>query len=137
MKSAFPKIVSAFAAVCLFASIITLGGCSKYVSKYKAVAFVHTNTAKTASMSFSDFEGTMVFNLKCGSDGGKIKYTANLEEGDIKVYYDCDGVKTPLFGIGTGGETYSVGGQLKNGRVYLIVETDGKCRNGKLNFETV
>ncbi len=74
--------------------LLSLSGCNKYTSHYKAVAFVHTNTAKNASMSFSEFEGTYVFNLNCKSADEKIYYSENLANGTAKVFYDCNGTKT-------------------------------------------
>lgn len=73
--------------------LLPLSGCSRYISSYKAVAFVHTNTTKSASMRFSSFEGTMVFKLKCESEDQKINYSVKLENGIAKVFYDCNGTK--------------------------------------------
>ena len=53
--------------------VMCFAGCDKYTSKYNAVAFVHSNEAHTASMSFSEFEG-----------------------------YDCDGTKKGLYTVKEG-----------------------------------
>ena len=58
MKKTATMMIAAVMCVMCFA------GCDKYTSKYNAVAFVHSNEAHTASMSFSEFEGTMVFKLE-------------------------------------------------------------------------
>ena len=55
------RTVSLFVAVFM---ILTLVGCSKYHSKYKAVGFVHSNDLSSAYMNFYTFEGRMVFKLK-------------------------------------------------------------------------
>ena len=45
--------------------LFCLFGCGKaYSSKYRAVAFVHSNEERSAYMSFSSLEGRMVFKLK-------------------------------------------------------------------------
>lgn len=122
----------------LFAAVLALlmlPGCTRYQSQYKAVGFVHSNTSKNASMEYSSFEGTMVFQLKCGSGEETIHYSAKLEAGSVRVSYDCGGTKTELFGIGSGEEVSQSGGVLQKGTVYLIVETSGASRGGQFAFE--
>lgn len=115
--------------------LLTLSGCNGYVSYYKAVAFVHTNTAKNASMSFSSFEGTMVFKLKCESSEEKINYSAKLENGSAKVYYDCNGTKTELFSVNSGDDVSDIGGILQKGTVFIIVEISGGGQHGSFTFD--
>ncbi|MBR4728021.1 MAG: hypothetical protein IK080_09050 [Clostridia bacterium] len=113
--------------------LLSLTGCEKYKSKYKAIGFVHSNTSASAEMSFYSFEGTMVFKLKSKGEGD-LKYTAKLATGTAAVYYDYNGTKAELFTIGAGEETDSHGGYVESGTVYLIVETDGACENGAFSF---
>lgn len=115
--------------------LLTACGCGRYSSKYFAVGFVHSNEAHNAFMSFHSFEGTMVFKLSTGN--GKIRYSAELEEGSATVYYDSGREKTPVFTIGPGESTGPALAQTGPGRVYVIVETDGKCMNGNFSFEAV
>ena len=89
--------------------LISLAGCGKYSSSYKAVAFVHSNESDSAFMSFSSFEGRMVFKLKSSAEGD-LKYTAKLESGSATVYYDFYGTKDELFKISGGEEIDSHGG---------------------------
>ncbi len=124
-----------FITVVMALSLLTLSGCGKYTSHYKAVAFVHTNTTKKASMSFSSFEGTMVFKLKCESDDKKINYSAKLENGSATVFYDCNGTKTELFSINSGNDITEIGGVLQKGTVYIIIETSEVAEDGCFNFE--
>lgn len=114
--------------------LLLLSGC-RYVSHYKATAFVHTNTAKNASMSFSSFEGSMVFKLKCDSADEKINYSAKLENGSATVFYDCNGTKTELFSVNPGDNISEIGGILQTGTVYIIVETSEVCKDGYFNFD--
>ena len=119
------------AAVALLLAL-SLCGCGRYASHYKAVGFVHSNTAESAYMSFFSFEGRMVFRLK--SDGGEtLRYTAKLETGSASVYADWIGEKRELLSVGAGddcGDAVTTDA----GTVYIIVETDGPCKNGDFRF---
>ena len=129
------KTVSAVAAVLvLIAIFICLSGCGRYSSHYHAVGFVHSNTPKSAFMNFYEFEGNTVFKLKNNS-GETLKYSAKLENGEARVYYDSGNGKAPLFTVKTGEEFNSETGVLPAGTVYVIIETDGKCLNGELTFD--
>ena len=105
----------------------------KYSSKYKAVAFVHSNESTSAFMNFYSFNGRMVFKLKSAGEGD-LKFSAKLETGSATVYYDYYGTKTELFSINSGDELDSHGGYIEAGTVYVIVETNGECRNGEFHF---
>ena len=108
---------------------LSLAGCGKYVSSYKALGFVHSNKSDSAYMSFASFEGRMVFKLKSSGEGD-LKYSARLESGSAVVYYDFYGDKQELFSISGGEEADSRGGYVEAGTVYIIVETDGSCQDG-------
>ena len=113
-----------------------LTGCSNYVFKFDAAAFVHSNYAENASMSFLDFEGEIVFKLKCGNSfEGKINYSAELENGSINAFCGSAGTKTEHFSVSAGGSINDPGGELSPGTVCIIVEADEKCHEGKLSFE--
>ena len=131
-KQRFVKISVMLLAVMLCASV--LSGCGGYSSHYKAIMFVHSNTAKSASMSFMSFEGTMVFILKYEAPE-QLKYSAKLEEGSATVYYDCDGTKTELFSLKAGEEIESAFSPAGKGKLYVIVETSGECKEGNFKFD--
>ena len=124
------KLVLVMAALALF-----LAACGRYVSSYRAVGLVRTNSAGAASMSFMTFEGRMVFRLKCAQDQ-RLNYEAKLTSGRAAVYCDADGTKTELFSLGAGEELASSFGPLQKGTVYIIVETDGRCEEGGFRFGT-
>ncbi len=113
--------------------LFSLTGCGKYSSKYRAVGFVHSNESTSALMEFYTFDGRMVFQLKSIGEGD-LKYSAQLESGSATVYYDYLGTKSALFSISSGDEIDSHGGYVEAGTVYIIVETNGECRNGKFQF---
>ena len=113
--------------------VLSLAGCGRYVSSYKALGFVHSNESASAYMSFHSFEGRMVFKLKSSGEGD-LKYTARLESGSAVVYYDYYGTRQELFSISGGEEADSHGGYVEAGTVTIIVETDGSCQNGEFRF---
>ena len=76
----------------------------------------------------------MVFKLKSPGEGD-LKYTASLESGNATIYYDYVGTKTELVSVSGGDELDDHGGYIEAGTVYVIVETDGKCQNGKIHIE--
>lgn len=129
------QIFKVFISTVLIMLLITLSSCSSYSSHYKAVGFVHTNTRKHASMNFVSFEGSMVFKLKCENDDEKISFSAHLETGSAKVFYDCNGTKTELFSIDSGCDINEIGGNLQKGTVYIIVEMTGTGQNGRFEFD--
>lgn len=128
------KIVISLAALLLIAAALV--SCSKYSSHYKAVGFVHSNDSDSAYMSFFEFDGSIAFKLKCKSESqAEIKYSGKLEEGSITVFYDCGGTKKELFSIHSGDDIQSSKGDLPEDTIYIIVETNGKCKNGDFKFD--
>lgn len=113
--------------------ILCFTACSRYSSKYAAVGFVHSNTSKEASMSFFEFEGTMVFELE--SSGDLLRYSAKLEKGSASVCYDIDGIRKDLFKLNAGEKTSASVSGFENKKVTIIIETNGKCENGDFKFE--
>jgi hypothetical protein len=113
--------------------IVMLTGCGKYTSGHNAVGFVHSSDSDSAFMNFYSFKGRMVFKLKSSGEG-ELKYTAKLESGNAAVYYDFFGTKQELFSISSEEELDSHGGYVEAGTVYIIVETDGTCKNGEFRF---
>ena len=118
--------------VMLFCFVLT--SCDRYISSYMAIMLVTTNTSKEAGISFSTFKGTKVFKVKCSEEGEKIDYSGHLDKGELSVYYDDDGTKKMLFTIKEGEEVEDTSEELSKGTVYIIVETEGKCSDGKLKF---
>lgn len=122
----------------LLVMLLVLGslvGCSSYTSHYSAIAHVRTNSSDSAMVSFHEFVGTDVFQLKCKSDQtAKIQYSGKLESGSLTVYYDCGGMKKELFSLQAGDEIEAFSEPLAAGKVYIIVETNEKCLDGVCSF---
>lgn len=130
----FAGVILAVAALVL---CFTLSACkTRYSSHYSASLMASTNTSDNASVSFDSFKGTYVIKFKSkAADEVFITYEASLGEGNIKVYYDFNDEKLDLFGIETGG---SVEGKTEtftgNKTIYVIIESDGKCKEGSFSF---
>ena len=125
------RFLSLLAIACIL--LAALSACSSYKSSYKAVLLVHSNTNHKAEMSFMEFEGSMVFELKC-EDADSISWTAELESGDVTVYFDDGRGRTELFKAGDGASLRGESSDLDRGTVYIIVETNGKCKEGSFTF---
>ncbi len=123
-----------FAAVLLASMLICLDGCGKYSSKYRAVGFIHSNESDSAFMNFYEFTGRMVFRLN-NKTGGNLKCYAKLEDGEAEIFYDSEGEKTSLCAVHSGDEFKIDSPNLKKGIIYIIAETDAKCKNGEFKFE--
>lgn len=116
--------------------LLCLSGCGKYTSSYKAVGLIRSNTSQSALMHFFNLEGRMVFKLNIKNNTeGLISYSASLGEGRVTVSVDADGEKKEMFSISAGEELNASAGPFDKGTAYLILETDGKCENGKFEFE--
>ncbi len=116
----------------IFALLIS--GCGKYSSSYRATLLISSNEKQSAFMDFSSFTGTKVFKLKSTGDGD-IDYTVSLGSGSATVYYDYIGTKEELCKVNGGDSLDLSGGFIGKGTVYIIVETDGKCEDGKFSFK--
>ena len=77
----------------------------------------------------------ILHTLKCKNETGTLNYSGKLEKGNVIVYVDYDGTKKELFKLSDGEEINSSLKDLKEGTVYVIFETDGKCENGEFEFE--
>ncbi len=127
------KYFNLISTVSILLLTLMLSGCSAYVSRYKLVASVRTNTSKEASLSFYSMEGSIVFKLKEKNDTGTMKYSMKLESGSINVYYDNGDGKTPLSIVNSGDELTSQI-EVKRGTIYIIIEAKEKCTNGSFKF---
>lgn len=126
------KITAAVITALLALSATSCG----YNENYRATCLVSSEGNNRAYQSFSEFEGTRVLDLR-NSDPDKdtLYYTASLEQGSISVYIDYDGTKRDLFDIEGGEEIEASLQGLDLSKVYIIIETDGNCIEGDLDFE--
>lgn len=132
------KKIVLFVAVCIII-VGDLTGCSvrKYKSHWNAVAFVHSNTSQKANMSFSSFEGTIVYELNCKGENEVLHYSSTLESGSADVFYDNDGEKVLMFSVKNGSDADGFVRVLQKGELYIIVETTEKCTEGQFKFKII
>ena len=131
------KIAGVIIAVATLILCFTLCACgTRYVSNYSSATMTTISTQTEASVSFDSFSGTYVMKLyNNGSDEVSITYNATLKEGNIKVYYDFNDEKLNLFDIGTDGSIEGKTEAFKgNKTIYVIIESDGKCKEGSFSF---
>ena len=117
---------------------LSLCSCTTYKSHYKAIVLITNQHGGEGSITFGQFEGQYVFNLKRSTQGeGDIKYSASLEAGHVDVTY-VDSVtkqELPLFSLNSGEEVNSHTGYVEKGyKVIIIVKSDGSAKEGSFTF---
>lgn len=128
-----------FALVLLF-TLVMLCSCGEYVKNYSATILITSCQGDEASMEFDTFTGTYHFKLRReGSAEHTLDYEASLAEGEMNVYIGVSGEKELLFTI-KGGESFDTTIPLDSKyddekRVYIILESIGKCTDGDFEFE--
>ena len=112
------KNIILFVAVCVII-VGGLTGCSvrKYKSPWNAVAFVHSNTSQKANMSFSSFEGAIVYELNCKGGNEALHYSSALESGSADVFYDNSGEKVLMLSVKDGSDADGFVRDLQKGMI--------------------
>ena len=130
-------VAALFVAAGIFAVVYHATGGFRYSSSFVTTTCITNSNSKSASMSFGSLKGQKVFRLKFdGHAGGTISYSGKLDSGSLTVYYDNDGTRKELFTLKAGETVDATGGELtEKGAVFIIVKTDGKCEDGKLEFK--
>ena len=124
----------------LLLTLAILCSCSGYVKSYSATILITSHINNEASMEFDTFKGTYNFKLegKNASDHA-LDCEASIAEGEMKVYIGVDGEKELLFTI-KGGESYNetitLDDKYDNAKkIYVILESTDKCKDGDFEFE--
>lgn len=124
----------------LMLTFFMLCGCGRYVNSYSAIILTTSCRGDEASMEFSTFKGTYNFKLKRqGSAEHTLDFESSLAEGEMNIYIGVDGEKELLRTV-KGGEAYdemiALDDKYDNEKaVYIILETDGECKDGDFEFE--
>ena len=124
----------------LLLALVTLFGCSGYVKSYSATILITSCVGDEASMEFDTFKGTYNFRLKRdGAAEHTLDIEASLDEGEMKIYIGVDGEKELLRTI-SGGESFDDVIKLDSKydnekKIYVILESTGKCVGGDFEFE--
>lgn len=123
--------------ITILALVLTLTSCDTYTSSFNAIGLVRMNTSHSCETSFYSLEGQLVFKLKKSDVGaeGEISYSIQVEEGEVRLYYDIYGVKEELATVKAGESVDDKGGYVEGGKtVYIIIEAAEKSR-GKVIVE--
>ena len=116
--------------------ILSFTSCDNYTSSFSAIGLIRSNTTESCKAEFMSLKGRLVFKIK-KTDGGEgdIHYTAELEKGNVNVYYDIYGTKEHLFEINAGESKDGRGGYIEAGKtVYIIIEAAENSR-GKVHID--
>ena len=133
MKNLLKRISSLFLA---FILLFSLGSC-KYVSSYKAIGLVRSQTNHSLETSFYSLEGQLVYKLKKtnNKNDGQISYSIEVEQGEIIIYYDIYSEKEKLVEVSSNQSVNDKGGYIEGGKsVYIIIEAKNSAR-GKVKIE--
>ena len=122
--------------VCIFALFFTT---SCHADSYSATMLVRSGIGGTLSVRFGTLNGYLYESFRKDADGeGTLSYTASLGEGNLSVSYEgADGEFYPLFSLEGGENVSDIGGYAegrKGARIRLLIETDGKCKDGRLEI---
>lgn len=123
--------------IVLLSLIISLSSCGKYTSSYKAIGLIRNQTSHSCYASFHSLEGQLVFKIKKSESGkeGDISYSIQVDEGEIRLYYDIYGTKEELANVKAGESVENSGGYVEGGKsVYIIIEATEKAK-GKISVE--
>lgn len=121
-------------------ALFMLCSCGRYVNSYSAIILTTSCRGDEASMEFSTFKGTYNFKLKRqGSAEHTLDFESSLAEGEMNIYIGVDGEKELLRTV-KGGESYdetiALDDKYDNEKaVYIILETDGECKDGDFEFD--
>ena len=124
----------------LILTLVTFCSCGSYVKSYSATILITSCHGDEANMKFDTFKGTYNFKLKRDDDAEHtLDLEATLDEGEMNIYIGVDGEKELLRTV-KGGESYDETITLddkydKEKRIYVILESTGKCVNGDFEFE--
>ena len=119
-----------------FPTLFSLGSC-KYVSSYKAIGLVRSQTNHSLETSFYSLEGQLVYKLKKtnNKNDGQISYSIEVEKGEIIIYYDIYSEKEKLVEVSSNQSVNDKGGYIEGGKsVYIIIEAKNSAR-GKVKIE--
>ena len=124
--------------IMLLSLLFTLCSCDRYVSSYSALGLVKKQTSHSCEASFHSLEGRLVFKIKKSSSGaaeGDIGYSIQVDEGEIRLYYDIYGVMEELAKVNAGESVAERGGYVESEKpVYIIIEASKRAK-GKISVD--
>lgn len=136
MKRICKRIFLTLLCVC---TLLSVASCNR-IDSYSATMLVRHHMGGKLSVSFSSLNGRLHESFAKQAEGeGAFSYTASLGEGSLSVSYEDEGgALRPLFSLKGGESVSDVGGYIegrKGKRIHFLIETDGKCRDGRLEIQ--
>ena len=129
------KKVITLCLLCLILCTALLSSCDKYHSSFRALMCVESHNSYHSTLKFSELDGIKVFKMKTTEAMPTLYYAATVESGSVTVYCDYADEKVEWFRT-TEGETVSgLHEPGANATVYVIIETNGTCKEGEFLFE--
>ena len=121
-------------------TLALLCGCSGYIKSYSATVLISSCLGDEANMKFNTFNGTYHFKLKAKNDSDHtLDLEAYLAEGEMNIYIGVDGEKELLRTVRSGesyDETITLDDTYDHDKkIYVILESAGKCVGGDFEFE--
>ena len=123
--------------IMILSFLTTLCSCDRYTSSFKAIGLVRSQTSHSCEASFYSLEeGQLVFKIKKSDRSeGNIAYSIQVDEGELRLYYDIYGTKEELAHVKAGESVDDVGGYVESEKtVYIIIEAIEKTQ-GKVSVE--
>lgn len=120
------------ACVLLVSLLLMLCSCTGY----RAIGLVRIETSHGFETSFLSLDGQLQFKVKKTDRGteGEISYSVQVDEGELRLYYETNGVKQELVTVKAGESVTDKGGYVEGGRtVYVIIEANNA--RGKVSVE--
>lgn len=120
------------ACVLLVSLLLMLCSCTGY----RAIGLVRIETSHGFETSFLSLDGQLQFKVKKTERGteGEISYSVQVDEGELILYYETNGVKQELVTVKAGESVTDKGGYVEGGKtVYVIIEADNA--RGKVSVE--
>lgn len=121
-------------------TLIMLCGCSGYMKSYSATLLATSYHGNEASMKFGTFKGSYNFKLTRDDPAEySLDFEGSLGEGELNIYIGVDGEKELLRTV-KGGEDYdetiALDEKYDNEKtIYIILESESKCKDGDFEFE--
>lgn len=118
--------------ITMFLLVFSLASCSG--GSYSAIGMVKSNFGNKASLDFVSFKGHYTFVLR-GEDGDDtVEYTANLEEGEMSLYYEEGDEWVHIVTLKSGESVSSTVKITPTKSVRVKLETNGKCKVGMVDL---
>ena len=122
------------------AMVLGLAGCSGYVSSYRATILITSGSGSDrCSLSADSFDGKYVFHLRHNGKENALSFSASVGEGSVTVSYAVGQDETVLCSLQSGQavtDHVDLPENLRRGTIYVIIRTDGKAKDLKVNVET-